>query len=134
MTLGSQLLECKDALFDKSAARSTLAAASLWQYGKGMARTLKMTFTLDEDTATRIDRTALRLGIPKSAVVREAVAEYAARAGRLSDQERRRMLKVFDDVVERIPLRQVKTADAELVAVRRARRQGGRRTTSSSAK
>ena len=99
-----------------------------------MARTLKMTFTLDEDTATRIDRTALRLGIPKSAVVREAVAEYAARAGRLSDQERRRMLKVFDDVVERIPLRQVKTADAELLAVRRARRQGGRRTTSSSAK
>ena len=99
-----------------------------------MARTLKMTFTLDEDTATRIDRTALRLGIPKSAVVREAVAEYAARAGRLSEQERRRMLKVFDDVVEHIPLRPVKTADAELVAVRRARRQGGRRSTSSSAK
>jgi hypothetical protein len=99
-----------------------------------MARTVKMTFTLDDDTATRIDRTALRLGIPKSAVVREAVAEYAARAGRLSEQERRRMLKAFDDVVERIPLRSVKSADAELAAIRRARRQGGRRHPSSTSK
>ncbi len=99
-----------------------------------MVRTVKMTFTLDNDTATRIDRTALRLGIPKSAVVREAVAEYAARAGRLSEQERRRMLKAFDDVVKRIPLRPVKSADAELAAVRRARRQGGRRHPSSTSK
>lgn len=93
-----------------------------------------MTFTLDEDTATRIDRTALRLGMAKSAVVREAVAEYAARAGRLSEQERRRMLKLFDVVVERIPLRPARTADAELVAVRRARKQGGRRTASNRSK
>ncbi len=107
---------------------------ALWQYGKSMVRTVKMTFTLDNDTATRIDRTALRLGIPKSAVVREAVAEYAARAGRLSEQERRRMLKAFDDVVERIPLRPVKSADIELAAVRRARRQGGRRHPSSTSK
>jgi hypothetical protein len=99
-----------------------------------MAHTVKMTFTLDGDTVTRIDRTALRLGIPKSAVVREAVAEYAARAGRLSEQERRRLLKVFDNVVERIPPQLSKTADAELAAGRRARRGGGRRTTSSSAK
>ena len=33
-----------------------------------MARTVKMTFTLDEGTARRIDRTAERLGIPKSGV------------------------------------------------------------------
>ena len=99
-----------------------------------MAHTVKMTFTLDGDTATRIDRTALRLGIPKSAVVREAVAEYAARAGRLSEQERRRMLKAFDDVVERIPLRPAKSADVELATVRRARRQGGRRHPSSTSK
>ena len=111
-----------------------LPEPALWQYGKSMVRTVKMTFTLDNDTATRIDRTALRLGIPKSAVVREAVAEYAARAGRLSEQERRRMLKAFDDVVKRIPLRPVKSADAELAAVRRARRQGGRRHPSSTSK
>jgi len=93
-----------------------------------MARTIKMTFTLDEETAKRIDRTALRLDMRKSAVVREAVAEYAARAGRLSDEERRRMLDVFDDVIEQIPLQPASVADAELAANRRARKQGGRRT------
>ena len=87
-----------------------------------------MTFTLDEETAARIDRTAERLAIPKSAVVREAVAEYAARAGRLSDEERSRMLRVFDDVVARIPAQPAAAADAELAAVRLSRREGGRRT------
>lgn len=95
---------------------------------------VKMTFTLDEETARRIDRTALRLDMPKSAVVREAVAEYAARAGRLSEQERRRMLRVFDDVIERIPLRPAKATDVELGVIRRARKQGGRRAASSTAK
>jgi len=99
-----------------------------------MAQTIKMTFTLDEKTARRIDRTALRLDMPKSAVVREAVAEYAARAGRLSEQERRRMLDVFDDVIARIPLQPASVTDAELAATRRARKQGGRRTTSSTSK
>jgi predicted DNA-binding protein len=96
-----------------------------------MAHMIKMTFTLDEETALRIDRTAQRLDMPKSAVVREAVAEYAARAGRLSEQERLRMLKVFDDVIERIPLLPAKTTDTELAAIRRTRKQGGRRTPSS---
>lgn len=105
-----------------------LAAAVGSRYGKGMARTRKMTFTVDEDTATGIDRTAARLGIPKSAVVREAVAEYAARLGHLSDQERRRVLQLFDDVIARIPRRPAKETDAELAAVRMARRHGGRRT------
>ena len=52
---------------------------------------------LDEGTVRRIERTADRLGIPKSAVVREAVAEYAVRAGRLTDEERDRLLTAFDD-------------------------------------
>ena len=94
-----------------------------------MARTRKMTFTLDEETANGIDRTAARLGIPKSAVVREAVAEYAARAIQVSEHERIRVLQLFDDVVARIPRRPSREADAELAAVRVARRQGGRRTT-----
>lgn len=106
-----------------------LVAAILPQYGMSMARTVKMTFTLDQDTADCIDRTAERLGIPKSGVVREAVAEYAARAGRLSERERLRMLKVFDDVVARIPKGPARAADREMAAIRRARRKGGRRTT-----
>ncbi len=93
-----------------------------------MARTIKMTFTLDEATSVRIDRTALRLGVPKSAVVREAVAEYAARAGRTSEEDRIRLLSVFDDVLARIPLRPLDLADTELAAVRQARQSGGRRT------
>ena len=97
-----------------------------------MARSIKMTFTLDKDTADRINRTAERLGIPKSGVVREAVAEYAARAGRLSDRERLRMLALFDDVVARIPKGPAKAADREIAAITRARRQGGHRTPAAS--
>jgi Ribbon-helix-helix protein, copG family len=93
-----------------------------------MARTVKMTFTLDDRTAERIDRTAERLGIPKSGVVREAVREYAARAGSLSEGERLRLLDVFDTVVGRIPRRPAAAVDREIAAVRRARSQGGRRT------
>lgn len=93
-----------------------------------MAQTVKMTFTLDERTAERIDRTAQRLGVSKSGVVREAVREYAARAGSLSEGERLRLLDVFDAVVSRIPLRPSEAADREIAAVRRARREAGRGT------
>ena len=101
--------------------------ASEW-YGNGMARTQKMTFTLDEETAARIDRTALRLGIPKSAVVRDAVADFAARAGQVSEPERLRMLAILDDYVARVPLGTDAEADAELAQLREARRSGGRLT------
>ena len=93
-----------------------------------MAQTIKMTFTLDERTAERIDRTAQRLGVSKSGVVREAVREYAVRAGSLSEGERLRLLDVFDAVVPRILLRPADAVDREITAVRRARREGGRRT------
>ncbi|HEX9728293.1 MAG TPA: ribbon-helix-helix protein, CopG family [Gemmatimonadales bacterium] len=88
----------------------------------------KRTFTLDDETAARIDRTAVRLGTSRSRVVREAVREYAARVGQLSDDERRRLLGVFDDLVSRIPTRPAAQADREIAAVRRARRAGSRRT------
>jgi metal-responsive CopG/Arc/MetJ family transcriptional regulator len=88
----------------------------------------KMTFTLDDETAARIDRTAARLGMSKSGVVREAVREYAARTGMLSDEERRRMLEVFDEMTARIPRRPTAEVDREIKALRAARRTGGRRT------
>jgi len=93
-----------------------------------MARTIKMTFTVDEQTADRIDKAARRLGIPKSSVVREAVAEYAARAGRLSERERLGMLNVMDEMIARRPTRAQAAVDREIAAIRRARRTGGRRT------
>ncbi len=85
-----------------------------------------MTFTLDGETADRIDRTAASLGMPKSAVVREAVSEYAARAGRLTEHERLRILATFDDLIPRIPARATRDVEREITAVRVARHAGGR--------
>ncbi len=89
---------------------------------------LKMTFSLDEKTAAQLARTAERLHTSKSAVVREAVAEYAARAGRMSEAERRKALRAFDELVHKIPQRPAVEVDEELASLRRARRAGGRRS------
>jgi predicted transcriptional regulator len=90
---------------------------------------VKVTFTLDEETVTRLRLTAERLRKPQSLVVREAVAEYAANAGRLSDAERRAMLETFDRLVPAIPPRPAREVEAELREIRAARRRGGRRRT-----
>lgn len=87
---------------------------------------VKMTFSLDRTTAARIDQTAQRLGKAKSEVVREAVADYAARVGRLSEGERRELLRSFDRLVPAIPKRPAAEVDTELAELRRARRAGGR--------
>lgn len=90
--------------------------------------TRKVTFTLDERTLRRLDQAAERLDRPKSMVVREAIQEYADRVGKLSEQERRAMLRAFDELVPRIPERPAGAVDAELEAIRTARRGGGRRS------
>jgi hypothetical protein len=89
---------------------------------------VKVTFTLDDVTVARLRRAAARLGRPQSQVVREAIRDYAARIGRLSEAERLRLLQVFDTVVPAIPDRPLHAVQAELRAIRRARRRGGRRT------
>ena len=83
--------------------------------------------TLDDDTVATLRRSVERLGKPQSAIVREAIADHGARIGKLSEAERRARLKTFDELVPRIPLRPGRTVDAELGAIRRARRTGGRR-------
>lgn len=65
----------------------------------------KMTFTLDRETADRIDYSAERIGIPKSAVVREAISEYVARPGRLTESERVRLLAAFDELIPKLAKR-----------------------------
>jgi predicted transcriptional regulator len=87
----------------------------------------KFTFVFDEATAAALKATAARLRKSQSLVVREAVAEYAARAGRLTDGERRRMLGTIDAMMRRAQTRSAKEVDGELREVRRARRHGGRR-------
>jgi len=99
----------------------------VWQYGIDMA-TVKVTFTLDAATVARLQEAAARLALPKSEVVREAILEFHERMGRLSEAERLRLLRTFDEVVPRIPARAVREVDRELRGVRAARRSGGRRS------
>ncbi|MGH7318645.1 MAG: hypothetical protein ACRELA_03325 [Candidatus Rokuibacteriota bacterium] len=88
---------------------------------------VKMTFTLDQVTVRHLRQAAVRLARPQSQVVREAIREYAERVGRLSEQERLRLLQVFDTVVPKIPERPLAEVEAELRSLREARRRGGRR-------
>ena len=81
-----------------------------------------MTFTFDEPTAETLRQTASRLKKPQSAVVREAIQEYASRAESLSNEERQRMLKVIDCVMARRPKRTQAEVDAEIAGIRAARR------------
>jgi predicted transcriptional regulator len=87
----------------------------------------KFTFVFDDETARTLRATAARLGKSQSLVVREAVAEYGARAGKLTDAERRRLLGTIDALMQRTPVRDRRTVRTEIQAVRRARRQGGRK-------
>jgi Arc/MetJ-type ribon-helix-helix transcriptional regulator len=89
---------------------------------------VKVTFTLDDETVDQIRRTAARQRKPQSQVVREAVAEYAARADRLTERERLELLGVLDTLASARPTRPARAVDAELRQLRAARRQGGRRS------
>jgi Ribbon-helix-helix protein, copG family len=95
-------------------------------YGS-MAIVVKVTFTLDEATIAHLRRAAARLRKPQSRVVREAIAEYAARTDRLSDGERQRMLAVLDRAMRRPPSRTMAAVAVELREVRAARRRWGPR-------
>ena len=88
---------------------------------------VKVTFTLDEGTVARLRNLAARLKKPQSQVVREAVREYGDRAAKLSNEDKARLLKVFDTLVPAIPKRPQKDVDAELAEIRAARRRWARR-------
>src|ERR1700757_411834 len=88
--------------------------------------TNKVTFTLDPETVHRIEDAAERLAKPKSQIVREAVADYHARIDRLSENERQRLLKIFDTLAPLVPARPQREVNAELKEIRRSRRTGGR--------
>lgn len=85
-----------------------------------------MTFTLDTRAVRHLDQAAERLSIPKSQVVREALEVYHRHLGRLSEEERRRVLDTFDCVVPAIPDRTREEVEAELEEVSRARKESGR--------
>lgn len=88
----------------------------------------KLTFSLDEATVTTLKRLARRSRKPQSLVVREAIARYGEHPHRLSPEETAARLRGFDALMVNIPARPKAETDRELTALRRARRQGGRRT------
>jgi metal-responsive CopG/Arc/MetJ family transcriptional regulator len=89
---------------------------------------VKVTFTLDEKTVAKLDDASRRLSKPKSAVVREALGDYHARIGRLSEQERIRAMRLLSEHLARPPESTQADVDRELKELRAARRGGGRRT------
>ncbi len=88
---------------------------------------VKVTFSLDAETVARLRQASDRLKLPQSQVVREAIAEYADRIGRLGEAERHALLRTFDRLVPLAPTRPAAAVDAELRELRAARRRGGRR-------
>jgi len=87
----------------------------------------KVTFTLDDQTIRRLNNAAERLKKPKSEVVREAIADYHERVGKLSEAERLRMLKILEEMQSKPPTRPQAEVDREIAEIRAARRGGGRR-------
>lgn len=88
---------------------------------------VKVTFTLDTETVKTLRQSAERLQMPQSAVVRDAIADHAARIGRLSERERTDMLRVLDTLTARPSARTNAATDAEIRALRRSRRTAGHR-------
>jgi hypothetical protein len=88
---------------------------------------VKMTFSIDEDTAATLRRISKRVDRPQSQVLREAIRHYEPHAGQLSSQERKARVELFDLMVARIPESPAKKVDAELRNNRSSRRQGWRR-------
>ena len=87
----------------------------------------KVTYTLDDETVERIRLAAVRDRRPRSSVVREAVARYAAQSERLSQEEIREQLRILDAIAEMPPTRSAKAVDAELRRLRESRRSGWQR-------
>lgn len=87
---------------------------------------IKRTFVLDEESSAYLDRVAERTGMAKSQVVREALRVYGEQLGRLTDEERDRLLEAFDRAAPHVPDRPRAEVEAERAEIERARRTGGR--------
>ncbi|MGH9466470.1 MAG: ribbon-helix-helix protein, CopG family [Terriglobales bacterium] len=87
---------------------------------------VKVTYSLDEETVRKIAVTAERLRKPKSQIVRDAVRLYRPAEDKLSESERRRLLKILDEYVAQPPSRPAGSIDRELRELRAVRRLPGR--------
>jgi predicted DNA-binding protein len=82
----------------------------------------KLTFSLDDETVDALRTAAQRTRKPQSLIVREAIAQYAAREDLLSDPERERLLGVLRRIRKRPPTRPQESVDRELKDIRATRR------------
>jgi predicted transcriptional regulator len=82
----------------------------------------KVTFTLDEETVQKLRKIAQRTKKPQSMVVREAVAEYAAREDKLTPEEQARMLATIAEMRRMPPTRPQAEVEKELRELRLSRR------------
>lgn len=89
-----------------------------------IATGVKITATLDAESAASLNRTAARLRKPKSHVLREAILAYEAKSDRLSESERRRFLRIAHEIMKQPPTRPQAEVDRELRELRRSRRRG----------
>jgi hypothetical protein len=87
---------------------------------------VKVTFTLDEKTVAKLADASRQLEKPKSEVVREAVNEYHARMGLLSEKERLRMMRALEEHLARPAQRSQAEVDRELKDLRASRHRGWR--------
>ncbi len=87
---------------------------------------VKVTFTFDDATVVALKQVASRVGKPQSMVVREAIHEYGARVGRLTEDERRRQLRALDAFAKQPQTRTATATAREIAGVRAARRRRGR--------
>ena len=84
----------------------------------------KLTFSLDAQTVDTLRKAAQRTRKPQSLIVREAIAQYAAREDLLPDPERARLLGVLARIRQRPPTRPQAAVDRELKEIRTTRRTG----------
>jgi hypothetical protein len=87
----------------------------------------KVTYALDDETVQLIRTLADRQQKPQSHVVRDAVALYAVEGAKLDEHERARKLRLLDALKTQPATRSAAQVDAELAAIRSARRTGWRR-------
>jgi metal-responsive CopG/Arc/MetJ family transcriptional regulator len=101
---------------------------AIW-YDGSMA--VKITVTLDEDTAKQLDIMTARQRKAKSAVLRDAIREHYKQSDRMPEAERLRMIAILEDLAKQPPTRPQAEVDHELADIRESRRLGWSRPSDS---
>ena len=85
---------------------------------------VKLTVTVDDETARRLRNLAARKKMSQSVIVREAIAHYETNPPEqhTSSEERARLLRVIDEIISRPSDKDPDVTRRELEELREARR------------